>query len=217
MTATTVESSDILHAMPPYQHSDIVPDETEQARAGLYRLLALALARPPDAATLAALAALDGGPGEIGDALHETAAAARATTVAEARLEYDALFIGITEGEVVPYASFYLTGFLHERPLARMREDMAEFGLAQADGRSEPEDHIATICEVMAHIVDGPANERRPLARQHAFFRRHIDPWAGRFFADLQAAPAARLFRPLATLGRLWVELERAAFLMECA
>jgi TorA maturation chaperone TorD len=195
-------------------HDGLTPlDDTEQARAGLYRLLGAALARPPDTPILAALARLDGGPGPLGDALRAIAAAATAAAPQSAKTEYDTLFVGITEGEVVPYASFYLTGFLYERPLARLRADLAELGLARADGRADPEDHIATICEVMAHLIEAG----HALDRQHAFFRRHVAPWAGRFFADLAAAPSARLYRPLGGLGRLWVDLEHEAFAMEFA
>jgi TorA maturation chaperone TorD len=192
-------------------------DDTEIARGHLYRLLSATLARRPDAAILTVLAGLAGGDGPIGVSLNDLAAAAGLMTEADARREYDALFIGITEGEVVPYASFYLTGFLYERPLARLREDMAAIGLARADGRTDPEDHIATVCEAMASLIDGSACPRQPVARQAAFFRRHLDAWAGRFFGDLAAAPSARLYRPLGELGRAFIELETEAFLLECA
>jgi TorA maturation chaperone TorD len=151
------------------------PDPIEQARANLYRLLGITLARPPDEAVLAALATLDGGEDELGTALRATAAAARDLTVSAARGEYDALFLGMTRGEVVPYASFYLTGFLYERPLARLRADMAELGVALADGRCDPEDHLGTILEMMASLIDGGATAPLSLARQHDFFRRHIE------------------------------------------
>jgi TorA maturation chaperone TorD len=192
-------------------------DETEQARANLYRLLAITMARPPDEGVLTVLAGLDGDAGEIGAALRATAGVAGNLTPEMARREYDALFLGMTRGEVVPYASFYLTGFLYERPLARIREDMAELGVALADGRSDPEDHVATIMDVMASLIDGAATAPQPLARQRDFFRRHIEPWAGRFFADLEQAESARLYRPLGAIGRLLVALEREAFALESA
>jgi TorA maturation chaperone TorD len=185
------------------------PDETEQARGQLYKLLAVTLARPPDAETLTALATLNG-EGEIGAALRAVAAIACNDPPATIRREYDALFLGMVSGEVIPYASFYLTGFLYERPLARLRADMAELGFSLVDNRSDPEDHIASILEVMASLIDAD------LATQQTFFRRHIEPWAGKFFADLEAAPSAHLYRPLAILGKRFLELERQAFLMEC-
>jgi len=186
-------------------------DDTDLARARLYRLLGNALARPPGADLLAALASLDGGGDGLGDACRAIAGAARASTAGDAAREYNTLFIGMVRGELVPYASFYLTGFLYERPLARLRADMAELGLAAADGRADPEDHVATMLEIMSVLItDAPD-------RQHAFFHRHLEPWAGRFFADLEACPAARLYRPIGALGRWLIDLDRAAFALEFA
>ena len=207
---------DMLADMGDAPSSVQVVDETERMRASLYRLLGLALAHPPDADFLAAMSRISGGAGEFGDGLRMVAAQAGRSAPAEVLREYDALFIGITHGEIIPYASFYLTGFLYERPLARLRGDMAEFGLALADGRSDPEDHIATIFEVMASLIDGTSTAAQRLERQHAFFRMHIEPWAARLFADLEVAASARLYRPIATLGRLLVALDQEAFLMEC-
>jgi TorA maturation chaperone TorD len=192
-----------------------VLDEVERGRADLYRLLGFALARPPTMRLIDYLSQLDGGTGALGEALRDTAEAARSTRLEAAVREYDALFIGMTRGELLPYASYYLTGFLHERPLARLREDMARLGLARAQGHSDPEDHIGTVCEVMAGLIDGGGDIPLPLADQRAFFGRHVEPWAGRFFADLEAASSARFYRPLGTLGRLLVEIDHHGFLLE--
>ena len=182
-------------------------DDVELARALTYRLLGRALAEPGDAGFLARLAQLDGDDGEFGTALRGVAAVARNATTDSARTEYDALFIGVARGELVPYASFYLTGFLHERPLARVRAEMQALGLARAGGRSDPEDHIATECEVMATLI-----ERGDTDAQGGFFERHLAPWAGRFFTDLERAASASLFRPVGTLGRLMMDLDRQGF-----
>jgi TorA maturation chaperone TorD len=191
-------------------------DEIEQARARLYRLLGVLLARPPDEALLAALCILNGD-AELGEALRSIAVAARGLGVVEARREYDALFIGMTRGEVVPYASFYLTGFLYERPLARLRADMERLGVALAEGHSDPEDHIATLMQVMSGLIDGVEPSRPSLERQHEFFRRHLEPWADRFFIDLESAASARLYRAVAATGRLLMAIEFNAFQMEFA
>jgi TorA maturation chaperone TorD len=183
-----------------------VLDDVEQARALLYRLLAHALAQPPNEALLDMMATLDGVGGELGEALRDVAAQASIVTVAAARTEYDTLFIGVARGELLPYASFYLTGFLHERPLARLRAELEQLGLAKAEGRSDPEDHIATICDVMATLVEAGS------PAQEGFFARHLAPWAAAFFADLERASSARLYRSIGTLGRLLVELDRQGF-----
>jgi TorA maturation chaperone TorD len=186
-------------------------DELDRARARLYRLLGAALAAPPDAALLRLLAGLDGDGSELGAALRALAAAAADSTVASAAAEYGVLFVGIVRGEVLPYASFYQTGFLYDRPLAAVRADMQRLGLAPAPGRADPEDHIATICELMACVIESEPDEQR------GFFTRHIDPWAGRLFAEIEASASAMLYRPVGTLGRLLVEIDRHAFMLEPA
>ena len=89
----------------------------------------------------------------------------------------------------MPYGSYYLTGFLHERPLARLREDLAAFGIARAEDIVEPEDHAGILCEIMAGLAGGtlPA----PANAEQAIFQNHMAPWIGRFFADLESAEAA--------------------------
>ena len=132
-------------------------DEAEQGRADLYRLLAATLSHPPRAGLIDALRALpardDGS--AIAAAIADVARVARVTTLEIARRDYDALFVGVARGQVVPYASFYLTGFLHDRPLARLREELATLGLAPSPGHSDPEDHAGTLCELMAGFIDG--------------------------------------------------------------
>ena len=99
------------------------------------------------------------------------------------------LFIGLGRGELLPYGSYYLTGFLHERPLARLRDDLAALGIERAEGNCEPEDHAAILCEIMAGL-----GERQPAGaagRRPQMFEKHMAPWIGRFFADLERAEAA--------------------------
>lgn len=182
-------------------------DDVETARALVYRLLGHALAQPPDAGLLSRLARLDGNDSPIGMALRDLAAQAGVVSAPDARTEYDALFIGVARGELMPYASYYLTGFLHERPLARLRADLDRLGLARLSNRSDPEDHIATVCEVMASLIERPASPA-----QAEFFSRHLEPWAARFFTDLEAAASARLYRPVGAIGRLIIELDRQGF-----
>jgi TorA maturation chaperone TorD len=98
---------------------------------------------------------------------------------------------------------------LHERPLADLRGDLARLGIERADGVAEPEDHIASECESFAGLLSGvfPGGD----AAAEAFFARHLRPWAGRFFADLEAAEAARFYRAVGALGRMAIEVELAA------
>jgi TorA maturation chaperone TorD len=188
----------------------LVVDEVDLQRARLYALLGRFLARPPSRELLAQVAVLrgsGGGDGPLGRALGEFAELAGSTTEAEAEREYNALFIGVDRGELVPYASYYLTGFLNDRPLARLRGDMQALGLERAPGVAEPEDHIAALSEMMAGLITGAFGES-PEIGQRRFFERYLAPWAGRFFDDLEQAEAATLYRPLGALGRLFLEIE---------
>lgn len=184
----------------------------ELLRARLYSLLARFLATAPDAAVLDAAAALAGDDSELGVGLRELARLAATTSVPAAAEEYHELFIGLGRGELAPYGSYYLTGFLQEKPLADLRDDLARLGIARRDEVPEPEDHIAALCEVMAGLIEGAYGAPADLAAQRRFFDAHLAPWAGRFFQDLERAGAARLYRPLGSIGRIFFAVETAAF-----
>ena len=154
------------------------------------RCLSVLLARAPDADLLARLAGLRGDATPFGlahVALAEAAADADAERISR---EYFDLFIGLGRGELMPYGSYYLTGFLNDRPLARLRGDLAALGIARAEGKAEPEDHAAILCEIMAGLTGGrfPA----PEGSDRRLFEKHLAPWIGRFFADLERAEHAR-------------------------
>ncbi len=164
-------------------------DSEDVLRAQVYRLLARLLAAPPDQALLDVAADLEGrrDGARPGFPERSRAEAARATPAA-ATEEYFDLFIGIGRGELVPYASYYLTGFLNEKPLARLRGEMAELGIARVAEVKEPEDHIAALCEMMAGLIEGSFGAPAALSAQRRFFERHLAPWAAQFFADLETA-----------------------------
>ena len=188
----------------------VAVDEVDAARANEYALLSVLLARAPDAGMLARLAAIRGDASPLGLAHVALAEAAAATSVERTEREFFDLFIGVGRGELLPYGSYYLTGFLQERPLARLREDLARLGIERVDGNYEPEDHAAIMCEIMAGLIGGkfPA----PAGADRQLFERHLAPWIGRFFADLERAEAADLYRRVGALGRLFVAIETEAF-----
>lgn len=190
----------------------VIPEE-DLWRAQIYALLGRCLARRPDTALLTALAQLKGGDTPMGDALGQLAERARATSLERAQDEYDALFVGLPRGELIPYASFYRTGFLYERPLAKLRGDMERLGYARADHVAEPEDHMGALCELMAMLIQG-GEGRGPaeLTTQERLFRQHLAPWGERFFTDLEQAPSAKLYQPLGAAGRLFMSIENQAF-----
>lgn len=185
-------------------------DEIEVARAQEYALLAVLLAKSPDAELLTRLERLEGDESEIGRAHTVLADAAASVNGQQVEREYFDVFIGVGRGELLPYASYYLTGFLHERPLARLRGDLFLLGIEKNEDNPDPEDHIAFLCEIMAGIISKrfPA----PVGADREFFEKHLKPWAGRLFADLEAAESARFYRSVGKLGRAFIEIETEAF-----
>ena len=174
-------------------------------------MLAALLSRAPEADMLKRLSELRGDPSPLGMAHIALADAAGATDAAKVEREYFDLFIGIGRGELLPYASYYLSGFLQERPLARLRDDLANIGIERSEGVVEPEDHAAILCEIMA----GTGERHAAGARRHSdqqIFDKYLVPWIGRFFTDMERAEAADFYRHLGTLGRVFIDIETEAF-----
>ena len=179
-------------------------------RSNLYALLANLTAGPPSAELLKALAAIevpeDAADTALGEAWAMLRSVAEKTSSEIAADEYQDVFIGIGRGEVMPYGSWYLTGFLMEKPLALLRADLEKLGFQRQEDVTESEDHIAALCDVMGMIsaqADGAG-----MNEQAAFFGAHVAPWAGRFFQDLQNAPSARLYRVVGFLGERFMDVE---------
>lgn len=185
-------------------------DEIDQLRSAEYGLLALLLGKAPDAQTLARVATLKGDASDLGMAHVELAEAAADVSESAAAREFFDLFIGLGRGEVLPYASYYLTGFLHERPLSRVREDFDLLGIERAESSRDPEDHIAILLEVMAGLARGEFDA--DFAAQVRFFERHLKPWGARMFADLELQNSAKFYRAVGRVGRVFMELESEAF-----
>ena len=173
--------------------------EEDALRADLYRFLSALLASPPDAALLKSCAGLTGDDTPLGRAVTALAKLAGQATPGSAEREFNALFIGLARGELLPYASYYMTGFLNEKPLALLRQDMARL-------------EIASLMEMMAGLIDGSFGEPAPATAQKTFFNRHIAPWARHFFTDLEGAKGSVLYAPVGAVGKIFMEIEREAF-----
>ncbi len=193
-----------------YEDRSATLDEVDQARSREYALLSALLVRAPDAALLKTISQLKGDASPVGMAHLGLAEVASEAKLESVEREYFNLFIGLGRGELLPYGSYYLTGFLHERPLARLREDLESLGIERSAGNAEPEDHAALLCEIMSGLVA----QRFPAApgTDQIFFERHMAPWIGRFFADLEWAKEAEFYRRVGTLGRTFVEIETESF-----
>jgi TorA maturation chaperone TorD len=186
-------------------------DEVDRARAQEYALLARLLLHPPDRELLGLLAAIEGDGTQLGRAHSALAAVAREGDLDEIERDHFRLFIGVGRSELLPYASYYLTGFINERPLARLRGDLRRLGIERAQGNTEPEDHGALLCEVMAGFslhAYGTADAKA----QSAFFETHLKPWLGRLFLDLERSADCEFYRQLGRLGRVFIEIEAEAF-----
>jgi TorA maturation chaperone TorD len=190
-----------------------IADQEDMIRARFYALLSRLLSAPPSGEALAELGALSGDETPIGSALGALGEAARAADPAAVDDEYHSLFIGGGQGgEICPFASHYLTGFLNERPLADLRGTMMEFGIEASGTSKEPEDGMVTVTEIMHGLITGAYGEPAGLESQRDFFLKHLQPWATDFFTDLETADAARLYAPVGTLGRVFMKVESEGF-----
>src|SRR4051812_15806900 len=185
-------------------------DEIDHARAREYSLLAALLSRSPDAQMIEHLVRLSGDATPLGAAHAALSAAAASISPERIQREYFDLFVGLGRGELFPYASYYLTGYLYGRPLARVRETLKQLGLERTEGQSEPEDHAAVLLEVMAGLAAGQIVA--PGQVERVIFETHLKPWIGRFFSDLEHAQSAKFYARVGTLGRIFMEIEAEAF-----
>jgi TorA maturation chaperone TorD len=198
---------------PMTESAHVAVDDVDLQRSHEYDLLAVLLGRAPTRDVLDRLCELKGDASPLGLAHLALADAAANADPDVLQREFFDLFIGVTRGELLPYASYYLTGFLHERPLANVRESLVTLGIERAENTFEPEDHIAILCEVMAGLTAGRFG-RGPGAGRN-FFDRHLAPWAPRFFADLETAKHAGFYRAVARVGGLFMDIEAEAFAMD--
>jgi len=193
-------------------HAGADPDCGERARADIYQLLAALLAGPPDQALLELLRALEPDTKTAGSSMNSTWQELRATAEKigpqDIGEEYFNLFIGLGRGELVPYASWYVHGLLMEKLLASLRDELAVLGLEREEGVSEPEDHVAALCEVMGMIIC----DSELSLRQTDFFATYLDPWMGRFFVDLEEAETAVFYKAVGRLGQQFLDVERQYF-----
>lgn len=210
LSSASARPPGVLHPQPACSAED-------RARADHYALIARLFFAAPDAPLLEAIVAtgeaLGRGEGELARAWAALAEAARSTDAQAARAEYEALFHAISRPEVMLYGSFYIAGFLMEEPLADLRADLAALGLSRRFGVAESEDHIAALSEAMRHLVLA-APDGEGVARQKAFFMRHLQPWYGRLADALAAAPGASFYARAGALARAFFDIESEAFTM---
>ena len=189
--------------------------EEDDLRAQLYEFLATLLRVEPTDAVVQQVSQLSGDDSPIGQASSTLAHLAKQMDGSAVRAEYVDLFIGVGRGELLPYCSYYLTGFLNEKPLANLRQDMAAIGIVRAEGVKDPEDHIASLCDMMAGLIRGQFSRSFTLAEQASFHKKHLAPWAELFFSDLESAKNAVFYAPVGTIGKAFMDIESKSFDME--
>lgn len=189
--------------------------EEDLLRARFYTLLSNLLLAPPPGPVLADLSGLTGDDEtDLGRALNALAEAARESDAEAVTDEHFALFVGISRGEIVPYKSHYLTGFLHEKPLADVRETLRALGVERTPGQTEPEDHIAILFDVMRGLILGELGTGAGLSEQKAFFEDHIASWVEALCRDIEAARSARFYKAVGGVGRVFMDIERESLAM---
>jgi TorA maturation chaperone TorD len=193
----------------------VVISEEDALRAQMYRLLGYFLQKPADADALKLAAKMEGDETPLGTALSAFSRIASKSDPSTISNEYHELFIGVGRGELLPYASYYLTGFLHEKPLAKLRIDMSRLGIERRETVREPEDHIAALCEMMCGMITGEFGDAASLDEQKQFFDEHVGSWAKHFFTDLEGAKSSVLYGALGSIGKAYIEIEQVAFTMD--
>jgi TorA maturation chaperone TorD len=194
----------------PHISSKRVVDEIDHARAREYALLSTLLSHSPDVQMIGRLALLRGDASPLGAAHTALGEAASRANEEGAAKEYFDLFAGLGKGLLLPYASHYLTGSLYGRPLGRLRETLQRLGIESSSGNSEPEDHAAILCEVMAELIGGEISS--PAGADREFFENHLVPWIRHFFVDLEQAESADFYARVGLLGRTFVDIETEGF-----
>ena len=190
-------------------------DEEDQLRADMYSFLASLLRAEPSADLVKQLILLKSDNTPIGNAIKVLAKLASSLDLHEIRDEYVKIFIGVGRGEILPFASYYLTGFLKDKPLAKLRNDMKEIGIEMSADVKEPEDHIASLFDIMSGVILGKFDRKFSITEQRDFFNKHLAPWVELLMRDIEASKIAVFYAPVGTLGREFIEIERSSFKMD--
>ena len=189
-------------------------DDSDQIRASSYSLLAALLVAPPSEELLSQLQGIETDKNDSKDIVNAWSTLQLAAQRHSRELiadEYHLLFIGLGRGELVPFASWYLTGFLMEKPLAHLRQRLAELGFEQQEDVHEPEDHAAALCEVMSQLI---LDEETDFETEREFYENFMGNWMSRFFNDLQQTETSGFYRAVGQLGEAILDIENRYFSM---
>ena len=190
-------------------------DSEDQLRADMYSFLASLLRKEPSAELVKQITVLESDDSLIGKSIKTLSKLASSLDLPTIRDEYVRIFIGVGRGEILPFASYYLTGFLKDKPLAKLRNDMKEIGIELAENVKEPEDHIASLFDMMSGLILGKFNKKFSIGEQKDFFNKHLNPWVDLLMRDIESSKIAVFYSPVGTIGREFIEIERSSFSMD--
>jgi TorA maturation chaperone TorD len=196
------------------ENLNIINNE-DQLRADMYSFLANLLRAEPSAELVHQLTKLESDESPIGKSIKTLSKLASSLDLPTIRDEYVRIFIGVGRGEILPFASYYLTGFLKDKPLAKLRNDMKEIGIQLAENVKEPEDHIASLFDMMSGLILGKFSKKFSIGEQKDFFNRHLAPWVDLLMRDIESSRIAVFYSPIGTIGREFMEIERSSFSMD--
>ena len=196
------------------ENLNIINNE-DQLRADMYSFLANLLRAEPSAELVNQLTKLESDESPIGKSIKTLSKLASSLDLPTIRDEYVRIFIGVGRGEILPFASYYLTGFLKDKPLAKLRNDMKEIGIQLAENVKEPEDHIASLFDMMSGLILGKFSKKFSIGEQKDFFKKHLAPWVDLLMRDIESSRIAVFYSPIGTIGREFMEIERSSFSMD--
>ena len=196
------------------ENLNIINNE-DQLRADMYSFLANLLRAEPSVELVNQLTKLESDESPIGKSIKTLSKLASSLDLPTIRDEYVRIFIGVGRGEILPFASYYLTGFLKDKPLAKLRNDMKEIGIQLAENVKEPEDHIASLFDMMSGLILGKFSKKFSIGEQKDFFNKHLAPWVDLLMRDIESSRIAVFYSPIGTIGREFMEIERSSFSMD--
>ena len=196
------------------ENLNIINNE-DQLRSDMYSFLANLLRAEPSAELVNQLTKLESDESPIGKSIKTLSKLASSLDLPTIRDEYVRIFIGVGRGEILPFASYYLTGFLKDKPLAKLRNDMKEIGIQLAENVKEPEDHIASLFDMMSGLILGKFSKKFSIGEQKDFFNKHLAPWVDLLMRDIESSRIAVFYSPIGTIGREFMEIERSSFSMD--
>jgi TorA maturation chaperone TorD len=188
--------------------------EEDQLRADMYSFLANMIRTEPSQELLDSVKKLTGDDSSIGKSIKLISKLASTMHISEIQDEYVNLFVGVGRGELLPFASYYLTGFLNDKPLSKLRNNMNELGVVRIKEVKEPEDHVSSLFDIMSGMITGQFGKQYSITEQSNFFEKHLNSWIHLLMSDIESAKTAVFYAPIGSLGKEFINIEREAFRM---